>query len=338
MADELYTFDEDGVRVPVRSVIQHSEQVDKILPALLEAQKAIDHVGRDATAQVKTKGDKPDYSYGYTTLAHTLDAIKGPLNKNDVVVIQGVQSEEFEYTHYDKVMLGMRVTVATGLYHVSGQWFETELMMVARDTTPQTVGSCVTYGRRYTAMPLNCLASTDDDGAAASLPLAPPKPRKSGTKKQGKKETDEAEAKLAAEAAFNAAWDKVMESVGEDDAENVKALRCKFFKTTTEKSTAFLAMTDSTAGMNAKEVKLITAMLTKGDGLAKVAGLCADKWRKELGLVSLGVEACEVCNAVLTDAEKTSCAIAKLPGHWCTKHVAEGVKKAQKMKEADNAG
>ena len=173
-------------------------------------------------------------------------------------------------------------------------------------------------------------------GAAAtkySPSPAPEPPKKSGTKKQGNKETDENEKKLAAEAAFNTAWERVMESIGEDDADNIRALRRHFFKTVTEKSSAFLAMADSTAGMDSKEVKLITAMLTKGDGLAKTAALCLGEWRTELSLPSLGVETCAVCNAALTEAEKTSCSIAKLPGYWCTKHVAEGVKKAQEAKK-----
>lgn len=163
-------------------------------------------------------------------------------------------------------------------------------------------------------------------------PEPSPRPKKSGTKKQGKKETDENEKKLAAEAAFNTAFEQVMESIGEDDADNIKALRRHFFKTVTEKSSAFLAMSDSTAGMNSKEVKLITAMLTKGDGMAKTAALCTDEWRTELSLPSLGVVTCAVCNETLTEAEKASCAIAKLPGYWCTKHVAAGVKKAQEAK------
>lgn len=175
---------------------------------------------------------------------------------------------------------------------------------------------------------------------------APQEPKKTGTKKQAKKEKDETGDLLAAEAAFNDAWAKVMEAIGEDDADNSTALRRKFFKATTEKSNAFLAMADSTAGMTAKEITLITAMLTKGH--AKVAGLCAGPvpdpddpeneekatdWRKELGLPSLGVETCEICNNALTEAEKASCAIAKLDGHFCTKHVPEGIKKTQEGKK-----
>ena len=91
-------------------------------------------------------------------------------------------------------------------------------------------------------------------------------------------------------------------------------------------------MADSTAGMSSKEIRLLTSMLTKGH--IKVEGLCAGEWREKLGLPSLGVEVCEVCSKALTEAEKASCAIAKLPGYWCTKHVSVGVKKAQEKKEA----
>lgn len=44
-------------------------------------------------------------------------------------------------------------------------------------------------------------------------------------------------------------------------------------------------------------------------------------------------ESCRHYVAALTEAEKASCAIAKLPGYWCTKHVSAGVKKAQSLKE-----
>ena len=167
--------------------------------------------------------------------------------------------------------------------------------------------------------------------------------KKTGTKKQVKKEVSEEENKRAAEEAWSKAWGKVMESIGEDDFDNISALRAHFFKLTTEKSTGFKVMTDSTEGMTAKEVKLITAMLTKGH--ERVLGFCAgpvpdpedpDKiidWRKELGLPALGTVACEVCNAVLSPAEKSSCAIAKLDGYFCTKHVPEGLKKTKEAKD-----
>ena len=155
--------------------------------------------------------------------------------------------------------------------------------------------------------------------------------KKTGTKKQGAKETDEAGAILKAEAALNTAWDNVMEAIGEDDADNVRRLRRYFIEVTTEKSNAFLPMADSTAGMSSKEIRLLTSMLTKGH--VKVEGLCLNEWRDKLGLPSLGREVCAVCGETLTEAEKASCAIAKLPGYWCTKHVSAGVKKAQSLKE-----
>ena len=305
--EQLYTH--DGEQVPVRSAIRHSEQVDKILPAMLKAQKTIEHAQKDS--------ENPHFHSSYASLNAYIDACKKAYNDNDIVVIQGVGGTD------------ELVIVATQLAHTSGQWYECEMSGAPEKSGPQPKGSVITYFRRYTLSALGFMGAEDDDGNAGQ---APPKPKKSGTKKQGKKETDENEKKLAAEAAFNTAWEQVMESIGEDDADNIKALRRHFFKSVTEKSSAFLAMSDSTAGMNSKEVKLITAMLTKGDGLAKTAAFCLGEWREKLGLPSLGVMVCEVCGNMLTEAEKTSCAIAKLPGYWCTKHVAAGVKKAQEAK------
>lgn len=345
MEDERYYPDETGAAPVARGAIEHSEKVDKIVPALVKAQKAIEHVGKDATAHIETKQGK-DYDYSYTTLACVLNAIKGPLTENDCICVQGVATEEFEYTYYDKTRLGMKVTVTAGIYHTSGQWFECSLMMVAADTSPRVVGSVITYGRRYTVMPLVGLASEDDDGAAADMPPVQAVPKKkAGTKKQAKKETDEAGDLLKAEAAFNDAWASVMEAIGEDDADNSTALRRKFFKATTEGSNAFLAMADSTAGMAAKEVALVTAMLTKGKD--RVVGLCSGPvpdpenkgkvtdWRKELGLPSLGVELCVVCKEPLSETEKASCAVAGLDP-YCEKHAGDAL--AAKMKGATGEG
>ena len=157
--------------------------------------------------------------------------------------------------------------------------------------------------------------------------------KKTGTKKQDTKEADENEAVRKAEAAFHAEWGRVMEAIGEDDLDASKALRHHFVKLTTEGSSGFVVMTDSTGGMSSKEIRLLTAMLKKGH--EKVAGHCTGDWREAVGLPALGTVACEICNAVLTEAEKSSCAIAKLGGHYCTKHVADGLKK--KQEDSDEA-
>ena len=63
------------------------------------------------------------------------------------------------------------MTVLTRLLHKSGQYFESDLTMpaVMRERfDAQSVGSAITYARRYSLQALICLAAEDDDGNAAS--------------------------------------------------------------------------------------------------------------------------------------------------------------------------
>ena len=301
MEDERTTLDEGTVPVAL-PVIRHSEKVDKILPAMLAAQRAIAHATKDS--------ENPHFHSSYASLNAYIDACKQAYNDNDIVVIQGVGGTD------------ELIVVGTQLAHISGQWYECEMQGKPEKTGPQPKGSVITYFRRYTLSALGFMGAEDDDGNAGQAPPPPPK-KKTGTKKQAKKEADAPEELLKAEAAFDTAWDAIMEAIGEDDADNVKALRRKFFKATTEKSNAFLAMADSTKGMTAKEVVLITAMLTKGHGT--VEGLCLGEWRTELGLPSLGVEVCTVCGDVLTEAQKSGCAVSGIAPH-CDKCSGDALK------------
>ena len=306
MDETLYTH--EGRAVPPRAIIRHSEDVDKILPAMLKAQKAIEHAHKDS--------ENPHFRSSYASLNAYIDACKQAYNDNDIVVVQGVGGTD------------ELVIVATQLAHTSGQWYECEMSGAPEKSGPQPKGSVITYFRRYTLSAVGFMGAEDDDGNAGQ---APPKQKKSGTKKQGKKETDENEKKLEAEAEFDTAWDKVMQAIGEDDPDNHKALRQLFIKKTTEASKKFLVMADSLVGLSSNEIKLLTRIVTENQD--ETVGHCAGEWRTELSLPSLGVEVCAVCKARLSDAEKTSCALGKLPGYWCTEHVAEGVKKAQEAKK-----
>lgn len=145
----------------------------------------------------------------------------------------------------------------------------------------------------------------------------PSAPKKTGTKKQVGKEEDETKAKVDAAHFFDVAWSDLMEAVGEDDADNSDKLRQHFLKTTTEKSDAFLAMTDSLNGLRSKEVKLLTAMVTKGRD--KLAGLCVGEWRKELKLPSLGVETCPGCAEIVSPKDKEDSITVGLDRPWCAK-------------------
>jgi hypothetical protein len=121
---------------------------DKLIAAaFVKARAAIGGtVGKDA------KGN-----YGkYATLAAITDVITAPLAAHGLAVIQEAQLDE------------TGVTVETTLLHESGATMQfAPLTMPLTNRTPQAVGSCITYGRRYALAAICGLAPDDDDGQAA---------------------------------------------------------------------------------------------------------------------------------------------------------------------------
>ncbi len=57
--------------------------------------------------------------------------------------------------------------------HVSGQWLIGEITGRPVKTDPQSLGSLITYLKRYLIQAMAGLASDDDDGNAASRPPPP---------------------------------------------------------------------------------------------------------------------------------------------------------------------
>lgn len=113
-----------------------------------------------AQAQIRpaAKGiDNTFFKTKYADLAAVWEVIRDPLASNGLSVVQLPSAE------------GNKVTVTTILLHTSGQWLRSELTMVATQVTPQGVGSCITYARRYALSAVVGVASeVDDDGNAAS--------------------------------------------------------------------------------------------------------------------------------------------------------------------------
>ncbi len=138
---------------------KRSTDFAKLASALAKAQSTMQNPARDHKAEVPTKsGGK--YTYTYSDLAAVLDCAKPSLNSNGIAIMQPLA-----------IVRGHEVTVTTLLVHDSGQWFQIDLDMRAGDTTPQAVGSAITYGRRYGACALIGIApADDDDGRAASGP------------------------------------------------------------------------------------------------------------------------------------------------------------------------
>jgi len=160
-----------------------------LFAALAKAQAKIKHAVKDSK--------NPHFNSKYADLAAVAEACREALTENGICVIQ------------DPSTIGNQVTCVTTLGHASGESYESKpLAMVPRDLSPQTVGSCVTYLRRYQLASVVGVAPDDDDGNAAQG-LASPKgeagtakpaaaPRANTVKHDGKPATNDSIARLMA--------------------------------------------------------------------------------------------------------------------------------------------
>jgi hypothetical protein len=132
-----------------------SESIANIAEALAKAQAEIANPVKDRTARVKS--DKADYTYNYADLANVLDAVRPPLAKHGIAIIQA------------PAVAGAVLTMTTRLIHSSGEWIEAELSSeVDPSAKIQTLGSAITYLRRYSLQAIvGVVAEEDDDGNAA---------------------------------------------------------------------------------------------------------------------------------------------------------------------------
>lgn len=125
----------------------HSESIKEITSALIAFQGKMDSVMKDGKAV-----------YGkYATLAAIQDAIKQPLLDCGLGVVQMPDGAN---------------CLTTLVSHTSGEWIEATYEMRPTNNTPQGIGSCITYQRRYAlAAALNICIDDDDDGQKGSSPV-----------------------------------------------------------------------------------------------------------------------------------------------------------------------
>lgn len=139
--------------------VTQSAEIGKLAEALAAAQAEI-------KGALKTS-ENPYYHSRYADLATVMDACREPLSKHGLAVIQTTEGG------------ADAVTIVTTLAHSSNQWIRGRLTIkpiatrVSKDdprleVTPQTIGSCLTYGRRFTLAAMVGVAPEDDDGNTAS--------------------------------------------------------------------------------------------------------------------------------------------------------------------------
>ena len=131
-----------------------SIEINEIAAALAKAQGAMDNASKDRS--------NPAFKSKYADLASVRDATSGPLSANGIAVLQAAATT------------ADGVTVETRFVHTSGQWLACTIGAVPKAYDPQSVGSAITYLRRYGLMSMAGIAPEDDDGNAASGRNDPP--------------------------------------------------------------------------------------------------------------------------------------------------------------------
>lgn len=130
-----------------------SEKTDMLFEAFCSAQPKFKRPAKS--------GKNPHFKTLYSTLEDIWDAIQEALSCNGLMIIQSPQMKDGS------------VAVCTLLGHKSGQWLMSFLPLNPVKNDPQSVGSAITYAKRYALSALvgiGCDDGCDDDGAAASSP------------------------------------------------------------------------------------------------------------------------------------------------------------------------
>lgn len=157
-------------------------QLQKIAPALLKAQIAVGAALKSST--------NPYFKSSYADLTAVIEAVKEPLNENDIVFLQLVQTAEDcplietastapDGTGVSRTSPAYSSVVETILLHSSGEQISTLTPVFCnKPNDPQAFGSGITYVKRYALQAILGLPTEDDDGNEASAPAKPPKKQK----------------------------------------------------------------------------------------------------------------------------------------------------------------
>jgi hypothetical protein len=125
-------------------------------PPLAQLFEALAKAQAEIKAALKDSAN-PFFKTTYADLASVWDACRAPLSKNGLCIIQTTDSDDPQV-----------VCVTTILGHSSGAFITSSLRMYPQKNDPQSIGTCITYGRRYGLSAMVGIAAEDDDGGQAS--------------------------------------------------------------------------------------------------------------------------------------------------------------------------
>lgn len=128
-----------------------SADIKELAQALILVQKDLKPAAKDT--------ENPFFGSTYADLTSVWEAIRPLLAANGLSVVQGVTPAE------DPARPNIFWTT---LMHSSGQWIRSACPLILGKTDPQSVGSALTYYRRYLLAAMLGVTQADDDGNAAT--------------------------------------------------------------------------------------------------------------------------------------------------------------------------
>lgn len=150
---------EPNTTIKTEETFETSESITKIAIALAEFQGKVE--------AVKKTAENPFFHSKYADLGNIIETIKKPLSEAKLSYVQMPTGKDI---------------LVTILMHESGEFFKTKVQMTPKDNTPQSMGSAITYYRRYCLSAILGIATEDDDdGNSASQPGAQNTPGKTVT-------------------------------------------------------------------------------------------------------------------------------------------------------------
>jgi len=128
-----------------------SETIKAIAPAIASFHSEVGKIAK--------KSENTFFKNKYAALPYILSAIAEPLKNAGLIILQMPK------------MTDKGNSLETVLMHTSGEWISEEYLMQPVKSDPQSMGSAITYARRYAiGAILNLNIDVDDDGNKASEP------------------------------------------------------------------------------------------------------------------------------------------------------------------------
>lgn len=130
--------------------MEKSESIGKLALALSKAQLEIKGAVKDSV--------NPFFKSSYADLQSVWNAIREPLSKNELSVVQSTKC------------IDNKLSVVTVLAHSSGEWISGEYPVLSTKPDAQGMGSGTSYARRYALAAMIGVYQSDDDAQMAVTP------------------------------------------------------------------------------------------------------------------------------------------------------------------------